>query len=87
MKKWLAIAGAMVLTACSSGSETKSYYQLPLVTQAVTQSSASQGNRLLGVGQGAGPDYLAGHGGGYQTRHGQYLSSIPHLSRRRPTTV
>lgn len=23
MKKWLAIVGAMVLTACSSGSETK----------------------------------------------------------------
>lgn len=63
MKKWLAIVGAMVLTACSSGSETKSYYQLPLMAQAGTQSTASQGNRLLWVEQVAVPDYGRQRGG------------------------
>ena len=73
MKKWLAIVGAMVLTACSSGSETKSYYQLPLMAQAGTQSTASQGNRLLWVEQIAVPDYLAGNGVVYQTSDVQYV--------------
>ena len=73
MKKWLAIVGAMVLTACSSGSETKSYYQLPLMAQAGAQSTASQGNRLLWVEQVAVPDYLAGNGVVYQTSDVQYV--------------
>ena len=73
MKKWLVIVGALVLTACSSGSENKSYYQLPLNAQSGAQSSASQGNRLLWVDQEAGPDDRAGHGGGYQTSDVQYV--------------
>ena len=73
MKKWLAIVGAMVLTACSSGSENKSYYQLPLTVQAGTQTSASQGNRLLWVEQVSVPDYLAGNGVVYQTSDVQYV--------------
>ncbi|EPA0075159.1 MULTISPECIES: membrane integrity-associated transporter subunit PqiC [Enterobacter] len=73
MKKWLAIAGAMVLTACSSGGDNKSYYQLPLTTQASAQSTALQGNRLLWVEQVAVPDYLAGNGVVYQTSDVQYV--------------
>ena len=73
MKKWLIIAGALVLTACSSGSDNKSYYQLPLSAQSGAQSSASQGSRLLWVEQVAVPDYLAGNGVVYQTSDVQYV--------------
>lgn len=31
MKKWLLAAAVCVLTACSSGGESKTYYQLPVV--------------------------------------------------------
>ena len=73
MKKWLAIVGAMVLTACSSGSDNKSYYQLPLVVQTGGQSSTSQDNRLLWVEQVVIPDSLAGNGVVYQTSDVQYV--------------
>lgn len=32
MNKWLLMVGALLLTACSSGVENKSYYQLPLAS-------------------------------------------------------
>lgn len=51
MNKWLLMVGALLLTACSSGVENKSYYQLPLAAQNGVQSTASQGNRLLWVEQ------------------------------------
>src|SRR5690606_4580557 len=73
MKKWLIIAGALVLTACSSGSDNKSYYQLPLSAQSGAQSSSSQGSGLLWVEQVAVPDYLAGNGVVYQTSDVQYV--------------
>lgn len=73
MKKWLFIAGVMVLTACSSGSDNKSYYQLPLAVQTGGQSSSSQGNRLLWVEQVVIPDSLAGNGVVYQTSDVQYV--------------
>lgn len=44
MKKWLLAAAVCVLTACSSGGESKTYYQLPVV-QGGAQSAASQGAR------------------------------------------
>ncbi len=47
------------LAGCSSGEINKNYYQLPVV-QSGTQSTASQGNRLLWVEQVTVPDYLAG---------------------------
>lgn len=73
MKKWLFIAGVMVLTACSSGSDNKSYYQLPLAVQTGGQNSSSQGNRLLWVEQVVIPDSLAGNGVVYQTSDVQYV--------------
>lgn len=72
-EKWLIIAGALVLTACSSGSDNKSYYQLPLSAQSGAQSSTSQGSRLLWVEQVAVPDYTAGNGVVYQTSDVQYV--------------
>ncbi|WP_253377901.1 membrane integrity-associated transporter subunit PqiC [unidentified bacterial endosymbiont] len=79
MKKWLAIVGAMVLTACSSGSENKSYYQLPVAAQAGTQRTVSQGNRLLWIEQVSVPDYLAGNGVVYQTSDVQYVIASNNL--------
>ena len=55
MKKWLLAAAVCVLTACSSGGESKTYYQLPVV-QGGAQSAASQGARLLWVEQVSIPD-------------------------------
>ena len=66
MKKWLLVAAVCVMTACSSGGESKTYYQLPVV-QGGAQSAASQGARLLWVEQVSIPDYLAGNGVVYQT--------------------
>lgn len=42
MKKWLLMVGALLLTACSSGVDNKSYYQLPVATHSGGQSTASQ---------------------------------------------
>ena len=61
MKKWLVTIAALWLAGCSSGEINKNYYQLPVV-QSGTQSTASQGNRLLWVEQVTVPDYLAGNG-------------------------
>ena len=79
MKKWLLIAGAVALTACSSGSDNKSYYQLPLATQAAGQTTAAQGNRLLWVEQVSVPDALAGNGVVYQTSDVQYVIATNNL--------
>ena len=49
MKKWL-VTDYRWLAGCSSGEINKNYYQLPVV-QSGTQSTASQGNRLLWVEQ------------------------------------
>ncbi|MDR6311432.1 putative lipoprotein YmbA [Klebsiella variicola] len=72
MKKWLLVAAVCVMTACSSGGESKTYYQLPVV-QGGAQSAASQGARLLWVEQVSIPDYLAGNGVVYQTTDVQYV--------------
>ena len=45
MKKWLLMVGALLLTACSSGVDNKSYYQLPVATHSGGQSTTSQGSR------------------------------------------
>jgi uncharacterized lipoprotein YmbA len=71
MKKWLPVALACLLSACSS-SDNKTYYQLPL-PQAGVQSTASQGKHLLWVEQVSIPDYLAGNGVVYQTSDVQYV--------------
>jgi len=71
MKKWLVIVMAVWLTACSSGGESKSYYQLPLA-QSSAQSAVSQGSHQLWIDQVAVADYLAGSSVVYQTSEVQY---------------
>ncbi len=74
MKKWRATIAALWLAGCSSG-EMNNHYQLPVV-QSGTQSTASQGNRLLWVEQVTVPDYLAGNGVVYQTSDVKYVIAI-----------
>ncbi|MBV8044736.1 membrane integrity-associated transporter subunit PqiC [Pluralibacter sp.] len=79
MKKWLPVVVACLLSACSSsGSDSKTYYQLPL-PQAGAQSSASQNSHLLWVEQVSIPDYLAGNGVVYQTSDVQYVIATNNL--------
>ncbi len=47
MKKWLLAAAVCVLTACSSGGESKTYYQLPVV-QGGAQSAPVRGHVCCG---------------------------------------
>lgn len=78
MKKWLVLAAACLLAACSSSGENKTYYQLPLEKGAV-QNSASSGNHLLWVEQVSVPDFLAGSGVVYQTSDVQYVIASNNL--------
>lgn len=78
MKKWLVAAAMLVLTACSSSGENKTYYQLPL-PQSGAQSASNQGNRLLWVEQVSVPDFLAGNGVVYQTSDVQYVMASNNL--------
>ncbi|MGF6564471.1 membrane integrity-associated transporter subunit PqiC [Kosakonia cowanii] len=65
----------LLLAACSSGGDNKSYYQLPSPSVTTTQSMTgqTQGNRQLWVEQVSVPDYLAGNGVVYQTSDVQYV--------------
>lgn len=47
MKKWLLAAAVCVLTACSSGGESKTYYQLPVV-QGGAQAPPVRGTSAVG---------------------------------------
>lgn len=77
MKKWLVLAAACLLAACSS-TENKTYYQLPQATGTV-QNSASANQRLLWVEQVSIPDFLAGSGVVYQTSDVQYVIASNNL--------
>ncbi|MGL5701428.1 MAG: membrane integrity-associated transporter subunit PqiC, partial [Kluyvera sp.] len=77
MKKWLVLAAACLLAACSS-SENKTYYQLPVATGTI-QNSAHSGQRLLWVEQVNIPDFLAGSGVVYQTSDVQYVIASNNL--------
>ncbi len=51
MKKWLLMVGALLLTACSSGVENKSYYQLPVAPpQAAVQASTVRARATASCG-------------------------------------
>lgn len=71
MKKWLALAMAVALSACSS-SDDKTYYQLPIVAQPVVQNAQTMAHQLW-IDQVTVPDYLAGNGVAYQTTEVQYV--------------
>lgn len=78
MKKSAVVIIALLLTACSSGEESKSYYQLPAPSQTSVQTS-SEGNRQLWVEQISVPDYLASNGVVYQTTDVQYVIASNNL--------
>ncbi len=60
MKKWLVTIAALWLAGCSSGEIKETIAQSYAGVQSGTQSTASQGNRLLWVEQVTVPDYLGG---------------------------
>lgn len=78
MIKWMPVALALVLTACSSTSETR-YYQLPTLTAASTAVSGQAQMRPLWVEHVAVPDSLAGNGVVYQTSDVQYVIASSNL--------
>ncbi len=78
MKKWLVLAAACLLAACSSG-ENKTYYQLPLATGVVQNTSATTNQRMLWVEQVSIPDFLAGNGVVYQTSDVKYSIGTQNL--------
>ncbi|BBQ84548.1 MULTISPECIES: membrane integrity-associated transporter subunit PqiC [Enterobacteriaceae] len=78
MKKWLVIAAACLLAACSS-TENKTYYQLPLATGTVQNGASSTGQRMLWIEQVNIPDFLAGSGVVYQTSDVQYVIASNNL--------
>lgn len=79
MKKGTIALLAVLLTACSSGEESKSYYQLPSPPQGSVSQSDARGQHLLWVEQVAVPDYLAGNGVVYQTTDVQYVIAANNL--------
>ncbi|NDJ58236.1 membrane integrity-associated transporter subunit PqiC [Enterobacteriaceae bacterium 4M9] len=79
MKKWLALAMAVALSACSSSDDGKTYYQLPVVSQPVVQNQIQSGTHQLWVDQVTVPDFLAGNGVAYQTTDVQYVIATSNL--------
>ncbi len=79
MKKWLPLILAGLLVGCSSSSDNKTYYQLPLPVQPVAPASQGQSGKLLWVEQVSIPDYLAGNGLVYQTTDVQYVIATSNL--------
>lgn len=77
MKKWLVLAAACLLAACST-TENKTYYQLPIATGTV-QNGASSSQRMLWIEQVSIPDFLAGSGVVYQTSDVQYVIASNNL--------
>ena len=79
MKKGTIALLAMLLTACSTSGDKKSYYQLPLPPQPTVAQSDGRGQHLLWVEQVTVPDYLAGNGVVYQTSDVQYVIATNNL--------
>lgn len=80
MKKWLIVAAAMMLAACSSESNRgKAYYQLPVNAQPVTQAVNQSDSRLLWIDQITLADYLSASGLVYQTSDVQYVIATNNL--------
>ncbi|WP_222890069.1 membrane integrity-associated transporter subunit PqiC [Enterobacter sp. C2] len=85
MRKGIMVIAALLLSACSSGSEEPRYYQLPnnqlsnaqlsqaAAPQSMMATNPGQGQRQLWVEQVSVPDYLAGNGVVYQTSDVQYV--------------
>lgn len=79
MKKGTIALLAVLLTACSTSGDKKSYYQLPSPPQSTVAHSDAHGQHLLWVEQVTVPDYLAGNGVVYQTSDVQYVIATKNL--------
>ncbi|QKJ86639.1 membrane integrity-associated transporter subunit PqiC [Paramixta manurensis] len=83
MMKWIPVTLALLLSACSSTSDT-TYYQLPAGQQVAPRSESSAitvGNArpILWIEHVSVPDYLAGNGVVYQTNDVQYVIAANNL--------
>ncbi|MCL2895513.1 membrane integrity-associated transporter subunit PqiC [Brenneria tiliae] len=77
MKGWT-LALALLLTACSGGSQ-KTYYQLPSAPEAVAPVEKTQNGRQLWLEHVSVADYLANAGLVYQTNDVQYVIASNNL--------
>lgn len=78
MKKWILLAMALLLSACSSDGD-KRYYQLPLAAPAGVSASQSSSGHHLWLSRVSLSDYLAGNGLVYQTNEVQYVMANNNL--------
>ena len=78
MKKWLPVALALALSACSSTPET-TYYQLPSAVKGMAVSSADAMRPAVFVQHVSVPDYLSGNGLVYQTSDVKYVIAANNL--------
>ncbi|WP_034913882.1 membrane integrity-associated transporter subunit PqiC [Erwinia sp. 9145] len=79
MMRWIPVALALALTACSSTPETN-YYQLPAGNRLATVSSqVDAGRPTVWVEHVSVPDYLAGNGVVYQSSDVQYVIASNNL--------
>lgn len=79
MMKWIPVAMALALSACSSTPET-TYYQLPAAAGTVTSSGSQAGSKpILWIEHVSVPDYLAGNGVVYQTSDVQFVIAANNL--------
>lgn len=78
MKKWLPVALALALSACSGTPET-TYYQLPAVAKGTAVGSADASRPAVFVQHVSVPDYLSGNGLVYQTSDVKYVIAANNL--------
>ncbi|KGT94214.1 lipoprotein [Erwinia typographi] len=79
MMKWIPVALALGLSACSSTPET-TYYQLPAAGNAAPASGLATGSRpAVFVQHVSVPDYLAGNGLVYQSSDVKYVIAASNL--------
>ncbi len=79
MMKWIPVALALTLSACSSTPET-TYYQLPSAAKSTVASSSADALRpAVFVQHVSVPDYLAGNGLVFQTSNVKYVIASNNL--------
>ncbi|WP_147196693.1 membrane integrity-associated transporter subunit PqiC [Pantoea sp. CCBC3-3-1] len=79
MMKWIPVALALALSACSSTPET-TYYQLPSAAKSTVASSSANALRpSVFVQHVSVPDYLAGNGLVYQASEVKYVIASNNL--------
>jgi len=78
MKRWIPVALALALSACSSMPDT-TYYQLPSAAKGAVASSADAMRPAVFVQHVSVPDYLSGNGLVYQTSDVKYVIAANNL--------